>query len=155
MYDAEQLSKFKLVDPRGLTLSYKFAPNVVETLGPSCPLTGTQDPEKERQKIEAVKNYSFIRYTQIIVVVVVVVDHGPWVFCCRLPATSFLSWLRHQGPEEYEKAKKAEANLKRSGSSQRVSAPPQPKIRKPTPPPLESPAIKEEEEAETDDYDTE
>ena len=93
MYDPEQLSKFKLVDPRGLTLSFKFAPNMVETLAPSCPLTGVQDPEKERQKIDAVKNYSFI----------------------RLPATSFLSWLRHQGPEELEKAKKAESNLKGSG----------------------------------------
>ena len=61
MYDPEQLSKFKLADPRGLTLSYKFAPEVVETLAQACPITGTVDPEKERQKIDAVKNYSFIR----------------------------------------------------------------------------------------------
>ena len=59
MYDPEQLSKFRLVDPCGLTLSYKFAPDVVETLAPSCPLMGTQDPEKEPQKIDAVKNYSY------------------------------------------------------------------------------------------------
>ena len=140
MYDPEQLSKFKLVDPRGLTLSYKFAPNVVETLAPSCPLTGVQDPEKERQKIDAVKNYSFI----------------------RLPATSFLSWLRHQGPEELEKAKKAESNLKRNGPWGVGSAPPKRVRKRPlfttsttttTAPPLEG--VVGEEEAETDEYDTE
>ena len=84
MYDPEQLSKFKLVDPRGLTLSYKFAPNVVETLGPSCPLTGTQDPEKERQKIEAVKNYSFIRY-MLLLLLLLITAHGFFVAGFRPP----------------------------------------------------------------------
>ena len=61
MYDEQQLSKFKLVDPRGITLTYKFGPNVLETLAPECPITGGQDVEKEKQKIDAIRNYTYIR----------------------------------------------------------------------------------------------
>lgn len=61
MYDEQQLSKFKLVDPRGITLTYKFRPNVLETLAPPCPITGGSDLEKEKQKIDAIKNYTYIR----------------------------------------------------------------------------------------------
>ena len=61
MYDEQQLSRFKLVDPRGITLTYKFGPDVLETLAPECSITGTQDLDKERQKIDAIRNYTYLR----------------------------------------------------------------------------------------------
>ena len=69
--------------------------------------------------------------------------------CFRLPAASFLNWLRQHGPEELAKAQKAEASLKRHRSwetPKRVRKPPKQALFTATPPPLE---------AEMDEYDTE
>lgn len=60
-YSDEELSKFKLVDQRGIVLTYRFAPGVIETLPPPPGLAQPADLERERARIESIKNYSYIR----------------------------------------------------------------------------------------------
>lgn len=50
-----------MVDPRGITLSYRFQEGVLESLNPASPITGVVDQEKEQVKIDAIKNYTRIR----------------------------------------------------------------------------------------------
>ena len=60
-YSEEELSKFKLVDQRGIVLTYRFAPGVIETLPPPPGLAQSADLEREKARVESIKNYSYIR----------------------------------------------------------------------------------------------
>ena len=52
---------FKLVDQRGIVLTYRFAPGVIETLSPPPGLALPANLERERAQTESIKNYSYIR----------------------------------------------------------------------------------------------
>lgn len=60
-YSEEELSMFKLVDQRGIVLTYRFAPGVIETLSPPPGLALPADLEREKARTESIKNYSYIR----------------------------------------------------------------------------------------------
>ena len=60
-YSEEELSMFKLVDQRGIVLTYRFAPGVIETMSPPPGLALPADLEREKARTESIKNYSYIR----------------------------------------------------------------------------------------------
>jgi len=44
-----------------LNLAYKFSPSLIETCAAPSPLTSNVDMEKEKNQIDAIQNYTYIR----------------------------------------------------------------------------------------------